>query len=177
MIHHSSTSRSEIVSPYLSSNVPIPNIWCLLAYYRPQTKFTKVVFTPVCQSFCSQGEGVCLSACWDTTTPRSRHPPEQTPPSTRQNPRSRPPRTGPPLEQTPPLKQTPPGADTPLEQTPPWEQTAPSREQRRLLLRTVRILLECILVSTKVSNLNIVSTLYHAAKNCREVRSQVAVLP
>ena len=44
------------------------------------------VFTPVCQSFCSQGGGgVCLSACWDTPpgtdtprgaeTPRSRHPP------------------------------------------------------------------------------------------------------
>ena len=26
------------------------------------------VFTPVCQSFCSQ-EGVCLSACWDSRPP------------------------------------------------------------------------------------------------------------
>ena len=32
------------------------------------------VFTPVCQSFCSQG-GVCLSACWDTPLLGSRHPP------------------------------------------------------------------------------------------------------
>ena len=56
------------------------------------------VFTPVCQSFCSQGEGVCLSACWDTppwagtlpwvgTAPRQVHtlastplPPAGTPP-------------------------------------------------------------------------------------------------
>ena len=35
--------------------------------YRPQTKLQKGnVFTAVCQSFCSHGEGVCPSACWDT---------------------------------------------------------------------------------------------------------------
>ena len=58
------------------------------------------VFTPVCQSFCSQG-GVCLSACWDTT-PGSRHPTaKQTPPGTRP-PRSRhPPRSRPPPPQEP----------------------------------------------------------------------------
>ena len=66
----------------------------------------------ICLSFCSQGEGVCLSACWDTPpgaeTPGSRHPREQTPP--RQTaPRSR---------------HHPPGADTtPQEQTSPKEQT------------------------------------------------------
>ena len=32
------------------------------------------VFTPVCQSFCSRGGGVCLSVCWDTP------PGKQTPP-------------------------------------------------------------------------------------------------
>ena len=32
------------------------------------------IFSSVCQEFCSQG-GVCLSACWDTTPPGSRHPP------------------------------------------------------------------------------------------------------
>ena len=65
--------------------------------------------------------GVCLSACWDTPYPWSRHPPpqEQAPPRSRQPPRSR----------------HPPGADTP---------------SRRLLLRTVRILLECILVRNRV---------------------------
>ena len=48
-------------------------------FYRSQTKLRKGnVFTPVCQSFCSQG-GVCPSACWDTHTPPSRHPPGQRP--------------------------------------------------------------------------------------------------
>ena len=43
--------------------------------YRPLTKLRKGnVFTPVCQSFCSQG-GVCLSACWDTHPPGQTHPP------------------------------------------------------------------------------------------------------
>ena len=46
------------------------------------------VFTPVCQSFCSQG-GVCLNACWDTppagtplagTPPGQAHPWAGTPP-------------------------------------------------------------------------------------------------
>ena len=45
----------------------------IYSYYRPQTKLRKGnVFTPVCQSFCSQG-GVCLSACWDTH-PLGRYP-------------------------------------------------------------------------------------------------------
>ena len=42
------------------------------------------VGTSVCQEFCPQGEGVCLSAFWDTprehTTPRDQTPPDQTPP-------------------------------------------------------------------------------------------------
>ena len=48
--------------------------------YRPQRSCEGYVFTPVCQSFCSRGGGVCVSACWDTT-PRdqapseTRHPP------------------------------------------------------------------------------------------------------
>ena len=53
--------------------------------YHPQTRLWKGnVFTPVCQSFCSQG-GVCLSACWDTHThththtPPGRHPPGRHP--------------------------------------------------------------------------------------------------
>ena len=67
------------------------------------------VFTSVYDSV--HRGGVCLSACWDTTSPRpgSRHPPEQTPP-----PRSRPPPEQTPREQTPPPKSRhpPPGADT-----------------------------------------------------------------
>ena len=56
----------------------------------------------------------------------------------------------PTLEQTPPGNRHPPEADTPLGAEPPTpDQTPPAgadtpREQRRLLLRTVRILLECI---------------------------------
>ena len=58
------------------------------------------VFTPVCHSV--HRGGVCLSACWDTPTPRSRHPREQTPP------RADTPGSRHPQEQTPPL-----GADIP----------------------------------------------------------------
>ena len=86
------------------------------------------IFTSVCQEFCPQGgEGVCLSACWDTPpeqtppgadTPQEQtpYPPEQTPPS-----RSRPPSPGPdtPPEQTPSQEQTPPRPDTPLTRHPP----------------------------------------------------------
>ena len=84
--------------------------------YRPQRSCEGYVFTPVCHSV--HRGGVCLSACWDTTpSPRTRHPP----------------RPG-----TPPPEQTPP----PGPGTPPGSRPA----SRRLLLRTVRILLECILV-------------------------------
>ena len=71
---------------------------------------------------------------WSRHTPRSRHTPqEQTPPHSRYPTSRHPP------EQTPSLpEQTPPGADTPRSRHPPRE--------RRLLLRTVHILLECILV-------------------------------
>ena len=49
--------------------------------------------------------GVCLSACWDTTTSLEADPPgADTPPRSRHPPRSR-----------TPQKQNPPGADTPPE--------------------------------------------------------------
>ena len=81
--------------------------------YLPQTKLRKGdVFTPVCQSFCSQG--VYPSACWDM----------------------------------PPPGQTPPGRHPPRAQPP--GQTPPPPPSRRLLLQTVRILLECILVLRSV---------------------------
>ena len=62
-----------------------------------------------------------------------------------------------PREQAPPRAGSPPGAGTPQEQAPPREQAPPQNRHppeqatppsRRLLLRTVRILLECILVFT-----------------------------
>ena len=57
--------------------------------------------------------------------PRSRHPPEQIPPSRHPHP---PPGADTPQEQTPPWEQTPPQADTPREQTPPQDQTPPGAD-------------------------------------------------
>ena len=103
--------------------------FCLI--FTVRNEFAKVMFLQAC--VCPGGD-VCLSACWDTTPWEQKppHPPEQ---------------PAPPPEQTHPLEQTttrsrhpPPGADPPGTDTPP-EQTPP-----RPLLRTVRILLECILV-------------------------------
>ena len=54
-----------------------------------------------------------------------------------------------PREQTPPLEQTPPRADDPLEQTPLPPSRYPPPPEIRSLLRTIRILLECILVLEK----------------------------
>ena len=85
-----------------------------------RNEVAKVMFLQAC--VCPHGGGVCLSACWDTTPPLgSRQPP---PWSRHPTPRSRHP---PPGSRQPPL-----GADPPSERRPP--------------LRTVRILLECILV-------------------------------
>ena len=104
---------------------------------------------------------------WDQT-PQSRHPPwEQTPPGTRHPP----PQSRPPWEQTrspAPWVQTPPEQTHPLEQThtpgsrhtppradtPPWSRHPPGQEppgsrlQHTVYERPVRILLECILVSS-----------------------------
>ena len=50
-------------------------------FYRPQTKFAKVMFLHLSVSHSVHREGVCLSACWDTPRkqkpPGSRHPHEQ----------------------------------------------------------------------------------------------------
>ena len=99
----------------------------LLSYvYRPQRSWAKVTFSQVCvkNSVHRGGEGVCLSACWDT----------------------------PPGADTPP-RADPPGASphTPIptpEQTPPGSRPPPpgSRLQHTVNERPVRILLECILV-------------------------------
>ena len=59
-------------------------------HYRPQRNWAKVIFSQACvKNSVHRGEGVCLSACWDTPpgadTPPSRHPPrEQTPPLPRE---------------------------------------------------------------------------------------------
>ena len=105
-----------------------------------RTEVAKVMFLQA--SVCPWG-GICLSACWDT-------PPEQTPPGAdtpgADTPQSRPPQEQtPPSEQTPPRSRHPPRADTPQSRYPQGADI-PSQE-RWPLLRTVRILLECILVS------------------------------
>ena len=105
---------------------------------RSETKLRRLCF----YTCLSENRRVCLSACWDTTPHPppgadplgSRHPPpprsRHTPPWSRHAPRSRHPH---PQDQT-----TPPGS---RHHPPP---------SRRLLLRTVRILLECILVLEKM---------------------------
>ena len=60
------------------------------------------------------------------------------------------------------LGYTPPQTDTPPGQTPPWAdtplgQTPPPLPSRRLLQRTVRILLECILVFFNENNLELLT--------------------
>ena len=103
-------------------------------FYRPQRSCEGYVFTPVYQSFCSQGREYL-----------GRHPP---------GPGTHPPGPGAPLWAGSPLG---PGTP-PKDQVLPWDQVHPpgtrytSRGQvlpaptTRLLLRMVRILLKCILV-------------------------------
>ena len=103
------------------------------------------IFTPVCYSV---HRGVCLSACWDTTPPRTRHPPRADPLGTEPPP--------PREQQTHPLgpgthqEHTLLGSRPPQEQTaPPWEQTPPPEQSilgDMVNERAVRILLECNLV-------------------------------
>ena len=139
-------------------------------FYRPQRSCEGYVFTGVCLSTVGRGGGVCLSAGWDTTPPPgadtplgadtppgSRHPPEQTPPHPPQEqtppgadtppPGADPPRADTPQDQTPPGNRhpSPRSRQPPRADTPPWSRHPPP--QIRSLLRTVGILLECILVS------------------------------
>ena len=96
--------------------------WLVICYfYRPQRSCGKVIFSEACVKNFVHRRGVCLGACWDTPPPP--HP-----------------------------GQTPPWADTPQADTPradtPRQTPSPSR---RLLQRTLRILLECILFISFIS--------------------------
>ena len=107
----------RIRSDELGVLLELSTVKFFIPYYGPQRSCKGYVFTPVCQLFCSQGRGVCLNACWDTT-------PEQAPP--------------------PPQHQAPPGADTSLWDeashrgrhpalgpgNPPWEQAPPGSRPR-----------------------------------------------
>ena len=144
--------------------------WLEFHFYRPQRSWAKVIFSQACvkNSVHGEGEGVCLSACWDTPPQDQAHPPgpgthtprdqAHTPPGTRH--------THPLGPGTHPHDQAPPGpgTHTPWDQahpprtrhTPPGPGTHPSpgpgtlaprsRLQHTVNERPVRILLECILV-------------------------------
>ena len=86
----------------------------------------------------STGRG-CLAKCMLGYTP------QQTPPLGRHLPGRHPPGRHPPPGQTPLLDRHHPGQTSPRADT-PWADTPGRPPSRRLLLRTVRILLECILV-------------------------------
>ena len=111
--------------------------WCvfmILTYEEHQTLVitgrnevvAKVIFLHVSVIHSvHRGEGVCLSACWDTTPPIWSRPPRarQTtpPPRSRHHPPDR-------ADHPPPLEQTPPDqADHP--HPPPLEQTPPRTRQ------------------------------------------------
>ena len=153
--------------------IPLSNIrhratTFILAQFLPSaTKLRRLCFYR-CVSV-HTGGGVCLSACWDTTAPGVDTPPEQTslgadtpPPRSRHPPGSRHPQSRHPWEQTPPptgsrhspRADTPPGADLPT--------------QRQPLLRTVRILLECILVSILCCALRIRLELCYGRRGWKE---------
>ena len=113
-------------------------------HYRPQTNLRRLYFY-ICLSFCSRGGYASVHARIPPPLPLGADPPGSRPPEQIPHPpgADTPPSRPPPREQTPTGSRHPPSSRIPPEQTPP-------REQRRLLLQTVRILLECILVSVWV---------------------------
>ena len=83
---------------------------CMMGFYRPQQSCGQgYVFTRVCDSV--HRGGVCLSACWDTATPRGRHPPKEGGTPKKETPR----------EGEPPKKEAPPKKETPLPRRPPCQ--------------------------------------------------------
>ena len=89
----------------------------------------KVIFLHLSVIHSVHGGGVCLSACWDATTPNpgADPPPRTRPPQTRQNPL--PLRPDPPWSRHPPDQADPPRADTtpPPRADPPRTRQAPPR--------------------------------------------------
>ena len=128
-----------------------------LGIFTVRKKVAKVMFLHLC--VCPQG--VCLNACWDTTPlPEQAHPRADslgagTPPGTD-------PPGADPWEQAPPPEQVPPRAGTTQKQAPPRSRHLPS--SRRLLLRMVRILLECILVPLCLSTALILADFLRAMR-------------
>ena len=125
----------------------------LWGFYRPQRSCEGYAFTGVCLSTGGGGrvpDQVYPPRSRHTPLPRNRHPPplgadppwEQTPPGPVHPPGpGTPPRLG-----TPPDQVHPPGADPPGARYTPLGPGTPPPPEIQPLLRTVRILLECILV-------------------------------
>ena len=122
--HECAHLRAAAAKLFLKSFNDIADAWCknALNVITVRKRSLQRLRFYTCHSV-HRGGGVCRSACWDTPHP-PRGPPGADTPTTRSRY---------PQEHTPPGADNPPGADTP----PP--------RNRRLLLRTVRILLECIL--------------------------------
>ena len=123
-------------------NIPF-KIYVYLFSWNMYYKVMNVMFY-TCLSFCSRG---CLPQCMLGYHPPGKHTPrkhtlwEAHPQEAYSHPQKHPPGNTPPESTHPPGKHTPPGKHPPWKHT-PWEAAPP----RWLPLRTVRILLECILV-------------------------------
>ena len=76
-----------------------------LGFFTTRKRSLRRLCFYTCLSVILFTEGVCLSACWDTTPPphKSRHPREQTPPQEQTHPQE---------QAHPPGSRHPPGADT-----------------------------------------------------------------
>ena len=151
-------------SPYIRGGWVEP-FYCNDKYlYHLQTKLQKGnVFTPVCQSFCSEGMSSSLHV--GIHNPPGQTPPGQTPPWADTQPPGQTPipegRHPSPWANTPlgrhppghthplgrhPLIRHPLGTPIPLDRYSLWQTPSPCRW---LLQRTVCILLECIIVVTE----------------------------
>ena len=70
--------QRNLMATQWESHVKFFSHWINLYLIKTKLRHGNI-FTSVCQQFCPQGGGVCLSACWDTH-PLDRYPPGQTPP-------------------------------------------------------------------------------------------------
>ena len=130
--HNNCITLAQVLQLYMMRHGCIPRKGCFRFFLKNYDIYpTSKSFTSLTQFFTVRNEvAKVMFLHLSAGIPPS--PREQTPPP--------PPGAGTPLEQT-----TPPGAGTPQEQAPPLE-SRPPPPSRRLLLRNVCILLECILV-------------------------------
>ena len=120
---------SVILHQMKLSTIRIRTSIVIIHYYRPPRSWAKVMFLQA---------SVILSG--GRVSGRENPPSRETPPAGRPPGRQMP-RDQTPRDQTPHRRQTPPRRQTPWHQTPPG-----SRLQHTVNERSVRILLECILV-------------------------------